>query len=286
VTARAIGTAVALLALLAGCGSQPPSPGVDTPAVEDLAGFGAAAPTAAPAPTAATARPTAAATPKPRTPSTRPTRSASPKPPANAASRLRTLPSGARQVVVVSADGYGTSHATLETFAKKDGVWRPALGAMPARLGTNGFTDSKVEGDLETPTGMYGFGPTMYGIAADPGVRYPYHRLVADDWWNENPATPGYNTFQHGPDPGGASEALWKVTPQYDHFAVITYNMPVKVADPPRGSGIFLHVMVPGRSTAGCVSLAEADLLRVLRWLDPAARPRIVLAPAAELDRY
>ena len=115
-TARAIGTAVALLALLAGCGSQPPSPGVDTPAVEDLAGFGAAAPTAAPAPTAATARPTAAATPKPRTPSTRPTRSASPKPPPNAASRLRTLPGGARQVVVVSADGYGTSHATLETF--------------------------------------------------------------------------------------------------------------------------------------------------------------------------
>ncbi len=283
-TARAIGTAVVLLALalVAGCRTQPPgptAPRVASPAVEDLAGLGTAP-----------SRPAASATPAPRTPSAEPspsrTRSASPKPAANAASRLRTLPGGARQVVVVSADGYGTSHATLETFAKKDGVWRPALGAMPARLGTNGFTDSKVEGDLETPTGMYGFGPTMYGIAANPGVRYRYHRLVADDWWNENPATPGYNTFQHGPDPGGASEALWQVEPQYDHFAVITYNMPVKVADPPRGSGIFLHVMVPGRSTAGCVSLAEADLLRVLRWLDPAARPRIVLAPAAELDRY
>jgi L,D-peptidoglycan transpeptidase YkuD (ErfK/YbiS/YcfS/YnhG family) len=282
VTARAIGTAVLLLALglAAGCGTQPSAPRVgEAPAAEDLAGLGAAP-----------ARPTAKATPAPRTPSAKPsptrTRSASPKPPANAASRLRTLPGGARQVVVVSADGYGTSHATLETFAKKDGVWRPALGAMPARLGTNGFTDSKAEGDLETPTGMYGFGPTMYGIAANPGVRYAYHRLVTDDWWNENPATPGYNTFQHGPDPGGVSEALWTTAPQYDHFAVITYNIPVVAADPPRGSGIFLHVMVPGRATAGCVSLAEPDLLRVLRWLDPAARPRVVLAPASELDRY
>ena len=134
---------------------------------------------------------------------------------------------------------------------------------------------------------MYGFGPTMYGIAADPGVRYPYHRLVADDWWNENPATPGYNTFQHGPEPGrrerGAVAGRAAVRPFRRHRRTTCRS---KVADPPRGSGIFLHVMVPGRSTAGCVSLAEADLLRVLRWLDPAARPRIVLAPAAELDRY
>jgi L,D-peptidoglycan transpeptidase YkuD (ErfK/YbiS/YcfS/YnhG family) len=189
-------------------------------------------------------------------------------------------------VVIVSADGFDTSHAKVEAFVKVDGRWRPAFGPMAARLGVNGFADAKVEGDNATPTGVYGFGATMYGIAADPGVRYPYHRLVPDDWWNENPTTPGYNTFQHGPDPGGASEALWTIAPQYDHFAVITYNIPVVAADPPRGSGIFLHVMVPGRATAGCVALAEPDLLRVLRWLDPAARPRVVLAPASELDRY
>ena len=38
--------------------------------------------------------------------------------------------------------------------------------------------------------------------------------------------------------------------------------------------------------TARCVSLPVADLLRVLRWLDPAAEPRIVMAPRQALGRY
>ncbi|GIF51012.1 hypothetical protein Afe04nite_55510 [Asanoa ferruginea] len=206
--------------------------------------------------------------------------------PSNDAARLRTLPSTTKQVIVVKANGYGTSTGTLQAFAKQGNTWKPAFAAMPARLGTKGFKDSKVEGDLTTPTGVYSFGGTMYGIAANPGVKFGYHRLVENDWWNENPATAGYNSFFHGANPGGASEALWTVNPQYRYFAVINYNTPVKKATPPRGSGIFLHVMVPGHSTAGCVSLAESDLVKVLRWLDPAAKPRIVMAPAAELDRY
>jgi L,D-peptidoglycan transpeptidase YkuD (ErfK/YbiS/YcfS/YnhG family) len=188
--------------------------------------------------------------------------------------------------MVVSSDGYGSTTATFEAFTKVDNVWRPAFGAMTARVGSKGFADGKVEGDLKTPTGVYPIGGTMYGIAANPGVRYGYHRLVTDDWWNENPATPGYNSFFHGANPGGASEALWEISPQYDHFAVINYNIPVVAADPPRGSGIFLHVMVPGRATAGCVALGVADLRTILRWLDPAASPRIVMAPRSALSRY
>ncbi|SNS67570.1 L,D-peptidoglycan transpeptidase YkuD, ErfK/YbiS/YcfS/YnhG family [Asanoa hainanensis] len=226
------------------------------------------------------------------TPSAKPTpsRLPSPKPAGtkttNDASRLRTLPADTTQVIVVKANGFGTSTGTLQAFGKRGGNWTPAFDSMPARLGTKGFKDSKVEGDLTTPTGVYSFGGTMYGIAGNPGVRYGYHKLVANDWWNENPATDGYNSFFHGPDPGGASEALWETNPQYRYFAVINYNIPVREANPPRGSGIFLHVSVPGRSTAGCVALVESDLVKVLRWLDPAAKPRIVMAPASELDRY
>ncbi len=199
---------------------------------------------------------------------------------------LRTLPAATRQVIVVRSDGYAATTAVLETFARVDGHWQPALGPMGSRIGTGGFTDHKVEGDLATPTGVYGIGATMYGIAPDPGVRYRYHRLVPGDYWNENPRSPGYNGFVHGADPGGGSEPLWMVRPQYTYLAVITYNIPVRPADPPRGSAIFLHVVHPGQATAGCVSLPEGDLVRVLRWLDPAAAPRIVLAPRQVIDRY
>ncbi|GGM76684.1 hypothetical protein GCM10007977_092700 [Dactylosporangium sucinum] len=175
-----------------------------------------------------------------------------------------------------------STSGTLQAFAKSGGAWQPVFAAMPARIGSNGFSDTKREGDRTTPTGVYAIDGTMYGIGGNPGVRYAYHRLVPDDWWNENSDSPGYNTFSHGPNPGGPSEPLWQISPQYTHFAVIRYNMP---ATPGRGSGIFLH-QSNGNATLGCVSLAHEDLVGVLRWLDPATNPRIVMAPTDRLNRY
>ncbi|GAA2627763.1 L,D-transpeptidase family protein [Dactylosporangium fulvum] len=184
--------------------------------------------------------------------------------------------------MIVQTPGRSSTTATLQAYAKAGGAWRPAFPAMPARIGGNGLSDDKREGDRTTPTGMYSFDATMYGIAANPGTKFAYHRVGPDDWWNENSDSPGYNTFHHGPDPGGPSEALWQISPQYTHLAVIRYNMP---ATPHRGSGIFLH-QSNGNATLGCVSLARDHLVSVLRWLDPAANPRIVLSPTAALGRY
>jgi L,D-peptidoglycan transpeptidase YkuD (ErfK/YbiS/YcfS/YnhG family) len=47
----------------------------------------------------------------------------------------------------------------------------------------------------------------------------------------------------------------------------------VDPAVPGRGSAIFLHVAVG--ATAGCVSLPETELVRLLRWLRPSAHPAI-----------
>jgi L,D-peptidoglycan transpeptidase YkuD (ErfK/YbiS/YcfS/YnhG family) len=55
---------------------------------------------------------------------------------------------------------------------------------------------------------------------------------------------------------------------------VIDYNTRPVVAG--RGSAIFLHVNGRG-ATAGCVSLPEARLVRLLRWLRPESAPLIRL---------
>ncbi|MGC5310055.1 L,D-transpeptidase family protein [Micromonospora zamorensis] len=218
--------------------------------------------------------------------STRPT-----VPRRNLAARLTTLPAQTKQVIVVGSTSYTTTYATLEAYVKVRGRWQPASASLPARIGSKGFSDNHVEGVPTTPTGVYSIGPTMYGIAANPGVRYPYHRLVSGDWWNENPASAQYNSFQHtSTNPGGASEALWTEVPAYTHFAVITYNMVPNVAKPVpnAGSGIFLHQFSTsaGNATAGCVSLSHDNLVDVLSWLDPTLSPRIVLSPYAQLGRY
>lgn len=42
------------------------------------------------------------------------------------------------------------------------------------------------------------------------------------------------------------------------------------------GSAIFLHINI-GTPTAGCVTLPVGELLKILRWLNPADSPRITL---------
>jgi L,D-peptidoglycan transpeptidase YkuD (ErfK/YbiS/YcfS/YnhG family) len=184
-------------------------------------------------------------------------------------------PPHATQMVTVQAPR-GATTASLRLWERRDGCWTRVAGPWPARLGRSGLSSGKREGDGATPTGTYRFGSTVYGIAPDPGIRMRYRRLVCGDWWDEDPGSPTYNTFRHlpcraRPSFGGGSEALWRIVPQYRYFAVVEYN--AHPAVPGRGSGIFLHVAVG--STAGCISLPEARLVRLLRWLRPAARPGI-----------
>src|SRR5690349_10570661 len=92
---------------------------------------------------------------------------------------LDHLPAATRQVIIVHAGSPTATYAALETFEKAGGSWRRAYRPMHARIGARGFSDHHVEGTPNTPTGMYPIGATMYGIDADPGVKYPYHRLVS-----------------------------------------------------------------------------------------------------------
>jgi L,D-peptidoglycan transpeptidase YkuD (ErfK/YbiS/YcfS/YnhG family) len=184
---------------------------------------------------------------------------------------------GAAQLVTVQAATYRTTTATVRLWRRSGGCWRRVAGPWPARLGANGLSDGKREGDGTTPTGTYGVGATIYGIEADPGVHLRYRRLTCGDWWDEDPGSSTYNTFRHvpcGATPpfGGQSEALWRIRPQYRYFAEIEYN--TRPAVPGRGSAIFLHVSA-GRPTAGCVSLEERRITVLLRWLRPGAAVHI-----------
>jgi L,D-peptidoglycan transpeptidase YkuD (ErfK/YbiS/YcfS/YnhG family) len=197
----------------------------------------------------------------------------------NLANRLQTV-DGARQLITVEGARYKTTSASLRLWQRgADGCWRPAAGPWTARVGRNGLADRRREGDGTTPTGVYAIGRTMYGNSGNPGVRYRYRRLVCGDWWNEDPRSPTYNTFQHvrcgaRPPFRTTTPGLWQERTAYRHFAVIEFNMRPIV--PGRGSGIFLHAKT-GNSTNGCVSLPVAQLVSTLRWLDPAKGPRIVI---------
>jgi L,D-peptidoglycan transpeptidase YkuD (ErfK/YbiS/YcfS/YnhG family) len=204
--------------------------------------------------------------------------------PQNLANGLET-PATARQLVTVEARVARTTYATLRTWHRESGCWVAAAGPYTARLGRNGLSSNRHEGDGTTPTGTYRIGRTMYGNEANPGVRFPYRRLRCGDWWNEDPSSPTYNTFQHvrcGTTPSfvGARDGLWQQPLPYPFLAVIEYNTRPTV--PGRGSGIFLHAQTGG-PTIGCISLRKDQLRAVLRWLRPGAAPVIAIGTTAQL---
>ena len=185
----------------------------------------------------------------------------------------------AGQVVVVTAPRYGVTTATLTAYQREGSGWRQAFGPWAAHVGTQGVAppEQKREGDGRTPSGVYGF-DFLFGVAADPGVKLPYRRINSRSIvWDDDPASPRYNTWVDlaVQDAGREPEPMY-VSPAYDHGAVIAYN-PTRI--PGLGSAIFLHVS-NGGATAGCVSLPAGELVEILRWLDPAQSPRIVIGVA------
>jgi L,D-peptidoglycan transpeptidase YkuD (ErfK/YbiS/YcfS/YnhG family) len=208
--------------------------------------------------------------------------------PANLANQLADTSSATQLITVVSARARSTT-GSLRLWRKSGECWVAVDGPWRAHLGQKGVSETKREGDKTTPAGTFGIQPVMYGVGPDPGVRYRYHRIVCGDWWVEDIRSPFYNRFHHvpcGTKPPFriTSEDMSRSPISYRYLAVIDYNTHPIV--PGRGSGIFLHVSASGRPTLGCISLTRAQLVTVLRWLDPAASPQIVIGTAATIRNY
>ncbi len=205
------------------------------------------------------------------------------------------IPASALQLVVVSSPSRDPADrlARLRSFrrASPTAPWRAVLGAWTAEIGSGGLKDVRREGDHSTPTGVFAFGATMYGNEPDPGgLHEPYRRLGCGDWWDEDPYSSAYNRFMQvgcssTPPFAGWSEALWTERRAYPYLAVIDFNEhpTISGADAP-GSGIFLHAWM-GEPTEGCVALPIPELLRELRWLEPAEHPVIEIGTAAEVGK-
>jgi L,D-peptidoglycan transpeptidase YkuD (ErfK/YbiS/YcfS/YnhG family) len=182
----------------------------------------------------------------------------------------------------VTSSSWSTDVATLQTFEKDAGIWRAVFPAMTANIGQDGFSADKHEGDLKTPAGKYGFG-TMFGQQANPGVKFPYRVADSQSVWVDSPSSPFYNTWQENAALTGEHLAAATYRTVYAYAVDIAYNTNPVVSG--KGSAIFLHVS-DGGGTAGCVSIAQSNLLKVLRWLDPARSPVIVMGPTSVIRQY
>jgi L,D-peptidoglycan transpeptidase YkuD (ErfK/YbiS/YcfS/YnhG family) len=184
---------------------------------------------------------------------------------------LGEIPADSGQVVEAVGAGADSPDATLVLYQRTADGWL-AGPQWPAHNALHGWAGDKRQGDLRSPIGVFGL-TDAGGRDADPGSRLPYYRSA--DF------AIGGRGFEGEPLAGS-----------FDYVIAIDYNRKTGVSPLDdtyplgweKGTGVWIHVD-HGGPTHGCVSLPRDDMKELLRVLDPAQEPVVVMGDAASLAR-
>ncbi|MEV7182956.1 L,D-transpeptidase family protein [Kitasatospora sp. NPDC093102] len=180
------------------------------------------------------------------------------------------IPAATTQVVVASGQDKNTDKNTVTLWTRTpEGRWL-AGETWQGHNGKNGWTTDHNEGDLRSPIGVFSL-TDAGGRKADPGSKLPY---------DKDPSFVVSGTGFFGDQLAGS----------FDYVVAIDYNRvpgnspldPRRPMGSKKGGGIWLHVDHDG-PTHGCVSIPEDKMAQLIRTLDPAAHPVIVMGDATAL---
>ncbi len=141
-----------------------------------------------------------------------------------------------------------------------DGSWSKAMDTY-CGYGRKGLKawNLRQEGDQTTPIGSF---PILFafGVNQNPGTSMTWRDVTPNSYWSGEEAT--YNTWVESAAPI-SGEHLSDYTICYKYAMAIGFNQDPVVYK--RGSAIFLHCKNPAEwGSAGCVSVEDADMLKLL----------------------
>jgi L,D-peptidoglycan transpeptidase YkuD (ErfK/YbiS/YcfS/YnhG family) len=152
---------------------------------------------------------------------------------------------------------------------KIKGKWKLAISPVQASIGRNGFAqeNKKMEGDGKTPNGLYALGQ-LYSYESTVDTKIPFQQVDSLDKWIDDSTSNDYNKYVRGETTAKSFENLKLKSIDYKYCMVIEYNTQPVIKG--KGSAIFFHVADEKYSpTAGCVAIAEKDMLQFLKWFKP-----------------
>lgn len=221
------------------------------------------------------------------------------------------LPDDCKQVIIGLTDGWESSHASLVFMERqRNGGWQQIGDFWPARLGSTGSIwglgvgpvpkggKLKQEGDKKTPVGIFEIDHKIYAYDENTpvGAGYSVKKVTPYDLWVEDADSPLYNhhvLLDHVPHNGWEKKQQMKQDdPSHKIKLFVHHNSPkdknLGRPVPKGGSSIFFHIWRDGgkRATAGCTSMSEHNILRMLSLLDADKKPMYVILPKEEYARY
>jgi len=148
---------------------------------------------------------------------------------------------------------------------------------ISCRLGKNGITPIKREGDSCTPAGDFRllYGWYRHDRLGTIRSELPLRKISANDGWCDDPAAPLYNQpitlparFSH--------EVMYRKDRLYDICLVMDYNIQPRARG--LGSAIFFHLTnLDGRGTEGCIAIDPEEMRLILPKLSDRTKVKIRL---------
>jgi len=206
-----------------------------------------------------------------------------------------------QQLIVSVAANWDASSGKLQLFERSGGGWKAVAPPVPVLYGKSGLvwgrgvygTDEpgthKQEHDGRAPAGVFAIGTIYtYDPALPSEAKYPFHTVGPGDAWVDDINSPNYNKFVTIQDPANPPPWFEKQKMRHGDFA---YRWLVEIrhnSDPPvpnAGSAIFFHIRRgPDRKTAGCTTMAEGELVKMIQWLRADKHPHYALLPRSEYE--
>jgi L,D-peptidoglycan transpeptidase YkuD (ErfK/YbiS/YcfS/YnhG family) len=148
----------------------------------------------------------------------------------------------------------------------------------------------KKEGDNKAPAGVFRLGPA-FGYAPARSARWVKLRYLPLTKQIEGIDDPRSRSYNRLVDRSKVAQVDWRTSEKmlrddglYKWGVFVEHN---PAAIPGAGSCIFLHIWKNSATpTTGCTAMAEKDLVKLLRWLDPAAHPILVQVPRANYPAF
>ena len=135
---------------------------------------------------------------------------------------------------------------------------------LKCSIGKCGITNSKKEGDLATPKGVFGLGLLYFREDRNQYFKTKLKKRVIKKnmGWCDDVKSKKYNKEIYYPFKYKA-EKLYRKDKIYDIFLNIKYNQSPVVKG--KGSAIFLHLTNKNyKSTRGCVAIQKKDFVKIL----------------------
>jgi D-aminopeptidase len=209
------------------------------------------------------------------------------------------VPAESRQMVLSVSAGWDETRAILRAYERpsQEAPWAPVGAPIEASLGRAGLAwgrglhpaelpgPEKREGDGKSPAGAFDLRfVTGYAKASPTGTRMPYREATATLRCVDDASSSHYNQLADEAKTQKDWSSAEDMRRQDDLYRLVVWvahnDAPVA---PGGGSCIFLHLRSgPDATTAGCTAFEPEPMERLLRWLDPAARPVLVQLPEAE----